>query len=91
MVEYPVMPEKESLALDWEILSVFFEQNNIINVTWIDCNYTFGYLDDNTGKWTGLVGKVNVKCELRNLSYPVVLTLHLTGSFLTYFLQVEFY
>ena len=40
-----------------EILSIFFENHNII-VNWIDCNYTWGWFDDETGKWTGAVGQV---------------------------------
>ena len=44
---------------DDEILSMFFINNNII-INCIDCNFTWGWFDDETGKWTGAVGKVNI-------------------------------
>ena len=44
---------------DDEILSKFFLNNNII-INWIDCNYTWGWFDYETGKWTGAVGKVTI-------------------------------
>ena len=47
------------LADNDEILSKFFLNNNII-INWIDCNYTWGWFDYETGKWTGAVGKVNI-------------------------------
>ena len=43
-----------------EILSIFFKHYDI-NVKWINCNYTWGWYDDETGKWTGAVGQVNIK------------------------------
>ena len=42
-----------------EILLKFFLNNNII-INWIDCNYTWGWFDDETGKWTGAIGKVTI-------------------------------
>ena len=42
-----------------EILSMFFLNHNII-INWIDCNYTWGWFDYETGKWTGAVGKVTI-------------------------------
>ena len=47
------------IAEDDEILSMFFFNNNII-INWIDCNYTWGWFDYETGKWTGAVGKVTI-------------------------------
>ena len=47
------------IAMDWEILSIFFKNYNVI-VKWINCNSTYGIIDDETGKWTGLVGQVNM-------------------------------
>ena len=38
-------------------LSMFFSNYNIVT-NWIECNYTWGWLHDETGKWTGAVGKV---------------------------------
>lgn len=40
-----------------EILSKFFNSYNII-IQWINCNYTWGWFDYETGKWTGAVGQV---------------------------------
>ena len=42
-----------------EILSIFFKNYNII-VNWINCNGSFGAIDNLTGKWTGAVGQVNI-------------------------------
>ena len=36
---------------------MFFLNNNII-INWIDCNYIWGWFDDETGKWTDAVGQV---------------------------------
>ena len=36
---------------DDEILSMFFENHNII-INWIDCNLTWGWFDYETEKWT---------------------------------------
>ena len=44
-------------SYDSEILSKFFMNYNIL-VNWINCNYTWGWFDDETGKWTGAVGQV---------------------------------
>ena len=38
---------------------MFFINNNII-INCIDCNFTWGWFDDETGKWNGAVGKVNM-------------------------------
>ena len=63
MVEYPayVMEETTNIPYEFEILEVFFE-NKIIN--WINCNYTWGWYDDETEKWTGAVGKVKMNTFL---------------------------
>ena len=42
-----------------EILSIFFKHYDVI-VKWINCNYTWGVYDDETGKWTGAVGQVSM-------------------------------
>ena len=60
LVERPVEPitgEYDQIAFDYEILNPFFE-NYHITPTWIDCNYTWGWFDEETGHWTGAVGKV---------------------------------
>ena len=61
MVEYPVKPitgKSSNIPHEYEILSSFLE-NHHITPTWINCNYTFGNFDEETGHWTGAVGKVN--------------------------------
>ena len=42
---------------DWDILATFFRYYNIVPV-WINCHYTWGWYDEESGKWTGAVGKV---------------------------------
>ena len=61
MVENELDPRElfSQIPWDWEILSSFVERNNLF-VNWIDCNYTWGWYDDDTGKWTGAIGKVNI-------------------------------
>ena len=48
------------IVRDFEILSSFFKHYDIV-VEWINCNYTWGVYDDETGKWTGAVGQVNIE------------------------------
>ena len=47
------------IAGDSEILSIFFDNYNII-VEWINCNQTWGLYDVETAKWTGAVGQVSI-------------------------------
>ena len=47
------------ISQNYEILSIFFKNYNII-VKWINCNSTWGWYDDETGKWTGAVGQVSM-------------------------------
>ena len=51
------------ITLDTEILSLFFKNYNII-LKWINCNGTWGVFDDETGKWTGAVGQVNMNNDI---------------------------
>ena len=46
-----------SMLSDWEILSPFFSTHNI-EPNWLDCNYTYGWYDEDLGGWTGCMGKV---------------------------------
>ena len=48
------------ISLDNEILHIFFKHFDII-VKWINCNYTWGVYDEETERWTGAVGKVEMK------------------------------
>ena len=60
MVEYPVKPVNgwySSIPLDWEIMKPFLDHYSLI-ATWMDNNYTWGWLDEETGTWTGSVGMV---------------------------------
>ena len=56
---YFIIHGYSSLPYTYEILSKFFLNHNIL-VNWIDCNYTWGWFDYETGKWTGAVGQVNI-------------------------------
>ena len=66
MVGYPafvVDGDNSYIPYDFEILEHFFK-SYVIAINWIDCNYTWGWYDDETGRWTGAVGKVRVKIYL---------------------------
>ena len=63
MVEFPYM---WPIAGDWGIISYefvilksFFSKFNI-KPTWINCNFTFGWIDYEAGHWTGAVGQVEI-------------------------------
>ena len=63
MVEFELSPlvfkgEKSLLSFEYEILNSFFSKFNIIP-KWINCNFTWGWFDDETGHWTGAVGQVD--------------------------------
>ena len=49
-----------------EKLGNFFKNYDIIP-SWINCNYTWGYYDEDLGKWTGAVGKVKETINYTNL------------------------
>ena len=59
MVRYPVDPVTtySDIPFTWEILDSFFKNYNILPV-WTNCHYTWGWYDEEAGKWTGAVGKV---------------------------------
>ena len=59
---YPVTGVSSHIPRDYEILLKFFENYNI-TPKWIDCNFTWGLFDEDTGHWTGAVGKVNIDDE----------------------------
>ena len=46
-----------SMPYEWEILSKFFSMHNI-EPNWLNCNYTWGWYDEDLGGWTGCMGKV---------------------------------
>ena len=66
MVRYPSsrMTGFQYIPRDWEILATFFKNYNIIPV-WINCHFNPGVYDEESGKWTGAVGKVSTKHYIR--------------------------
>ena len=46
-----------NMPLEWEVLSKFLAIYNI-EPNWLDCNYTWGWHDEELGGWTGCMGKV---------------------------------
>ena len=69
MVEYTVAvidgKYRSNIPFDFEILEEFFENKNI---NWINCNYQWGWYDEETGRWTGAVGKVKMTIFLLKLN-----------------------
>ena len=59
MVKFPIAAYLgyASVAYEWEIAAAFFETNNIKPV-FLNCNYTWGWLDNVTNTWTGAVGMI---------------------------------
>ena len=59
MVRYPLKPyvAEMNVAQEWEIQAAFMEYNNI-TPHWTNCNYTWGWIDNVTNKWTGAVGLI---------------------------------
>ena len=60
MLKYPVKPVTGSntyIPYDWEILSSFFSNHDIVPV-WTNSHFNWGWYDEESGKWTGAVGKV---------------------------------
>ena len=45
------------VSQDWEVLSTFISFQNI-EPNWLDCDWSWGYYDEEQGAWTGCVGKV---------------------------------
>ena len=49
------------ISLDWEILKIFFDNNNVVP-KWILGNYTVDEFDKESGEWTaGLITTVRYK------------------------------
>ena len=49
--------EISQLSYNWEVLSKFISIHNI-EPNWLDCNYPWGWYDEDLGGWTGCMGKV---------------------------------
>ena len=65
MEPFPLRPVNgwyTKIPRDWEIIQSFFDQYSL-SPTWIDCNLIWGVFDEETGTWTGAVGKVG-NCNL---------------------------
>ena len=45
------------MSEDWEVLSKFISLHNI-EPNWLDCNWSWGWYDEEQGAWTGCMGKV---------------------------------
>ena len=52
-----IVGKESSLPYVWEVFSKFFSIHNI-EPNWLDCDYTYGWYDEELGGWTGCVGKV---------------------------------
>ena len=65
MIEYPKMTENGLISdygqhsHEYEILKSLFSKFNV-KPTWINCNYTWGWFDDEAGHWTGATGQVEI-------------------------------
>ena len=46
-----------SMPRQWEVFSMFFSIHNI-EPNWLDCNWSWGWYDEELQMWTGCVGKV---------------------------------
>ena len=58
--------EKPGEANDWEIFGAFFHNYNLVPL-WIDCNYTWGWYEEEIG-WNGAVELVCYNsCECHNV------------------------
>ena len=60
LVRYPINPISgvfSAIPYDWEILDSFFMNHAIVPI-WIDCHFTWGWFDENSGTWTGALSKV---------------------------------
>ena len=58
--EYPKgLSHKRHLSSSyiWEIFTKFFSIHNI-EPNWLNCNFTWGWYDEDLGGWTGCMGKV---------------------------------
>ena len=53
----PIIGWDSYIPYNFEIIGEFLRQHNIIP-NWIDSNSTFGWIDEESGKWTGEIGKV---------------------------------
>ena len=53
----PVKGKSTLISQDWEVLDKFFSLYNI-EPNWLNCNFSWGWFDEEQGAWTGCLGKV---------------------------------
>ena len=49
--------EHTIISRNWEVLLLFFSVYNIEPI-WLNCNFSWGWYDEEQGAWTGCMGKV---------------------------------
>ena len=54
---FPSVGLSTGVAKEWQIQALFFKTNNV-TPDWINCNFTWGTLDETTGQWNGAVGVI---------------------------------
>ena len=73
MVEYPywwpIVNGWSEKSHEYVILKSFFANYNI-KPTWINCNYTWRWFDEETGHWTGAVGQVKIYSTIHIIVKP---------------------
>ena len=61
LLQYPAKREPKgaltAMSQDWEVLDEFISLYNIEPI-WLNCNYSWGWYDEEQGAWTGCMGKV---------------------------------
>ena len=65
--EYPLNIKEgdfSKIPRDYEMMVTFIKFYNIIP-HWINCNFTWGWFNEETQKWTGAVGQVSSFCEAK--------------------------
>ena len=57
MIKYSIRTSVEygSVSYEWEVQAMFFSHYNI-KPYWFNCNFTWGWIDNETDTWTGAVG-----------------------------------
>ena len=72
MVDFPILPKRglSRIPREWEIMKPFLDHYSLTPI-WIDCDSTPSVFDEETGTWTGAVGKVrNCNLSFINKVYP---------------------
>ena len=61
LLQYPekrdLKGEFSKISQSWEVLNKFFSSYNIEPI-WLNCNFSWGWFDEEQGAWTGCMGKV---------------------------------